>query len=597
MLALSKDAMKLKLLEGKRKVIKFTKQRLAKRNDSLTTLLIDWDGLQATALIMLKEQHKWTLVHRIELAANRPAQLIESLFEQLKTQSIVLPDTAILISSAVVCDVIELPITSGSAVDDERAKAMLRWEVEPLLSDFYSAWSLTRVLVSLNYLTDDLAQDLNQQINQQRLEARTEGGVMPRSFTEQCLDLGYLTKSELEHAIDLQEFWQLRDTSDFTLHHRPIAAHESDDGVRFLVNALDTRIRDSWRENLAANGVSLSNIVAPESVLEYLSREQTQAHFVLHKLDRVRVVSQSRNRAFQLSDLSANAEVDDNGIVFGEPMHERIANDLVPAPLGSTPVNFDDELRLNNRLIDYMIKQCGDIVDVASVSTAVLVKHGVAFIAHTNMLTDQGALLHVPSADPPPAIYRRPGFYKIAMIVVGLAVIGFTEAFFQYNVTWYQQQLVVDAIELEKKQIANQKIIESNEKLSANLIQARKQLSTNSILDKKLQNLNQVVNDRRRSSIDLLDLFAAAISEDVYLMSIEETSWNRYSIIGWGKNEGSIRELASELVALGEDINIKLENSPATSNQLGFANLSGYGFTLDLYRDVTVEQPAERREN
>lgn len=113
---------------------------------------------------------------------------------------------AVLLTPAVVPALLELPVDPEKPRPVEQMEELVRWEMEPMLMQHTTLWTVGRILVGLGYLNEEQARAvIETQQGRGRPDQQLEVYSLKR-FGDLAIELGYINRQQLEECLVRQEW-------------------------------------------------------------------------------------------------------------------------------------------------------------------------------------------------------------------------------------------------------------------------------------------------------------------------------------------------------------------------------------------------------
>lgn len=224
-------------------------------------LLLIWNISGLRAVIAEGDRQHYT---QIAAADSRQATFSSALadtLKQLQTRAEKIPRRTALALHHQRPGIVDLPVDPDKPRPDAQMRELLRNDLEPLLAEFGSLWTLGALLHARHYLT---AADRDRVVLEESL--RRQDRRTPLRYGETALELGLIDRASLNECLELQESLQFID-SELKCAWKGFA----DSGKKhWQACALSARQYRQCEEALEQHGLSLDTVLP----LSWLSSER-----------------------------------------------------------------------------------------------------------------------------------------------------------------------------------------------------------------------------------------------------------------------------------------------------------------------------------
>lgn len=212
-------------------------------------LLLTWDvGGMSAALL---DTRAGNISPMAEAISRQPrfAQALDEVLQEIARHTAVKPRFAILAARHLLPAVLgELPVQPDKPRRPEQMRELLQADLEPVLAEFGSLWSMGALLQARGFLT--VAE--REQVTMEESIHRQRRGSQLR-YGEIAIELGLIDRGALDECLDLQASLQNLDAQ---LAAGWRGCYE-DKQPLWLVCGVGKAIHDEWRETLAERGIRL----------------------------------------------------------------------------------------------------------------------------------------------------------------------------------------------------------------------------------------------------------------------------------------------------------------------------------------------------
>jgi hypothetical protein len=166
------------------------------------------DGFSLKGIVYTRLGDEVNVLHEIKVDNTDMAEALAELMTELKQQQCQVKQ-AVVLSPAVLSTIVELPVNPKKPRKLAQMSELVHWEVEPLLMQHMTRWSVGHLLVGQGYMNEDQAQAV---MDLQQGKANPAGGVELsekysfRRFGELAEELGYIRSSQLKACLAGQEW-------------------------------------------------------------------------------------------------------------------------------------------------------------------------------------------------------------------------------------------------------------------------------------------------------------------------------------------------------------------------------------------------------
>ncbi len=174
--------------------------------------------------------------------------------------------TAVLLTPGALSTLVELPVAPNSKRPPEQMLELVRWELEPLLMQHTTLWSVGRILVGLGYLTEAQATEVldRQQGRKGAENALTLEVYSFKRYGEMAIEMGYINHRQMEECLTRQA-WLQGSGEDiacgWSAQLAPVSAEASESGhYPWLVSGVNQGMMQQWEAAFADSGVELEHL-------------------------------------------------------------------------------------------------------------------------------------------------------------------------------------------------------------------------------------------------------------------------------------------------------------------------------------------------
>lgn len=165
---------------------------------------------------------------------------------------------AVLLMPGVVMGRVELPVPPAKPRPPIQMQELVRWEVEPLLAQHTTLWTIGRILVGLGYLEETQAREILAR-QQGKYPGQEEKNALYslKRFGDVAVEQGYITREQLEEALARQA-WLRPEGEEIACGWRALeAAAPVADSYPWLVAGVNRDVLERWVAAFSAQHVQL----------------------------------------------------------------------------------------------------------------------------------------------------------------------------------------------------------------------------------------------------------------------------------------------------------------------------------------------------
>lgn len=227
-------------------------------------LLLAWDIAGLKAAVCVEEAGQNRIVVTAESTQARFAEALDEILPALARQSAIRPHRVALASRALLPGVANLPVAPNKPRPTAQMRELVHSEIEPILAEFGSLWSMGALLEARQHLT---AVDRERVTLEEAM--RREGRRTPLRYGETALEMDLIERAALDECLDLQERLQNLDATVVAGWRGRI----EDKQPLWLACGVGATNHKEWQETLAARNLRLDACLplawlASESTLE-----------------------------------------------------------------------------------------------------------------------------------------------------------------------------------------------------------------------------------------------------------------------------------------------------------------------------------------
>lgn len=481
------------------------------------------------------------------------------------------PQQAVLATITAIPALLDLPVEADRPKPSREMLGLVRWELEPLMAEQIGLWNLGELLQGRGHLDDEGRAAVVDELARRQAEASsvgTRGGQPPARFGEVALVLGLVRHEQIEECLALQT--QLQGIDDQVIcawapRGLPVEGARS----LWLAAGLGLAVQSRWIEACRRHGLRLEAIVPlvgaslplcpPNGVLvEVHGTQVLVARLRDGRPERLacRMLRSSMPLDVLRGMLTELLEPDDKAItLFATHSQAGTLGELLSAEFGR-PVHMPET---------------GVQAKAASPWLPALLGAARQILRHDQQLLP---LLQGTEPLPPPA--KRPQTWVVAgTLALMLLVVGY-ETTAWGRMLWMQRQLneLAGTQSHRAQEIAR---AEENKKIAMELLVQtgnlkREGLAANAELDFYRSDLD----GRVQFVMSTLKALSEAVSSEVVVDALIETSWFELSVNAWSLSQSAgyrfAKDVASALAPWRFDVvNLKVKAQTGRSGQAGYS--------------------------
>jgi hypothetical protein len=496
--------------------------------------------------------------------------------------------TAVLLTPGALSTLVELPVAPNSKRPPEQMLELVRWELEPLLMQHTTLWSVGRILVGLGYLTEAQAKEvLDRQQGRKGVEEASALEVYSfKRYGEMAIEMGYITHRQMEECLTRQA-WLQGSGEDiacgWSAQISPVSAEAAEGGqYPWLVSGVNQGMMQQWTTAFTENGVVLESLYplvgCAATAPELFPNEAGDVLLIEAHAGLVAGVRVSAGAvvAINLQQSTLKDTID----ACLEAYHVLTPPELKHIWLASA-IGESDGLEISlTSMLARPVNQLAAVVGDATPGMLGAARHALGFNGQTRCcaISVQG---------PKMPLWQS---LEVRAIAAGLLLalgLGTAELVLQL-----QQNLA----EAEREKVTQQAGV-MDEAIG------RVQVQIDAI--KKLQDSLKARNDEMallKSRTDLLSIdvpkrsaflqslfveLSSITPEDMVIESIEETPRDGFRVVAWSLTEKSAQQFVKGFQSSMDPYGLKVVDV-SVGSQTGRLNLFGYILRLRLVKQVVV---------
>ncbi|MDD2932504.1 MAG: hypothetical protein PHO76_01310 [Methylotenera sp.] len=505
--------------------------------------------------------------------------------------------TAVLLTPGALSTLVELPVAPNSKRPPEQMLELVRWELEPLLMQHTTLWSVGRILVGLGYLTEAQATEVLDR-QQGRKGAEDASALEVYSFKrygEMAIEMGFINHRQMEECLTRQA-WLQGNGEDiacgWAAQPAPASAQAAEGGhYPWLVSGVNQGMMQQWAAAFEASGVVLEYLyplvgcavtaseLAPSEVGDLLLIE---AHAGL--VAGVRV-SEGSVVAINLQQSTLKDTID----ACLEAYHVLTPPDVKTIWLASA-IGESDGLEIS--LTSMLGRPVNQLAIVKADATPGML--GAARNALSLAGAGRSCAVFVQGAKVP--LWQSIEFRAVAAGLLLVMTVGAAEVVLQLrqNLAEAEAERVGKAAAVMDEAVGKVQVrIDEIKKLKDGLKAKNESLDK---LQKRMDLLTIDVPKRNELVQSLLADLSSTVPEDMVIDRIEETPKDGFRVSAWTLTEKSAQQFVKAFQSAMESLGFKVMDV-TVSSQTGRLSLQGYALRFRLVNQqdlVAATTPAKK---
>lgn len=222
-------------------------------------LVCETDGFIMRGVVFIRTGKELLVLHKAQSQQANMADAVAELIKRLKEGGWD-GNHAVLLSPTVLSTLVELPIHPKKPRPLAQMQELVKWEVEPLLMQHTTQWSVGHLLVGRGYMTEEQAEAV---MDLQQAKPNPAGGLelsdkfALRRFGELAEELGYIRSSQLKACLAGQE-WLKSDDEEIECGWTAQGEVPDVPGTyNWLVSCTNKSLLQRWTKTFSTQGVTL----------------------------------------------------------------------------------------------------------------------------------------------------------------------------------------------------------------------------------------------------------------------------------------------------------------------------------------------------
>lgn len=558
----------------------------AKKSSSLKRhrelVAVETDGFSVLCTVMRVDGSRTKAVAVAETHDREFSVALSQGLSRLRAQIGKLPRKAVLVTSDAFPAVLELPVDPRQPRSHDEMAELVRWEIEPYLSQVLGAYPLGTILASKGWMSPEQVSRVLAAARESSEPSLTNvGGTAQQRFGELAVSLGFVERRQIDEALDIQG--RIRTTSDqLVCGWTPLDSESGTAPWKWLVCAMDSTRREAYRAAFEAAGLDLDRVYPlfgtsvsslngslahRASVIDVYKGALGHVELSNSRIESLAVHYHSHpaldaDTCLQLAELAGKEEVWISGRSRSLREFEGELSERVPGQV---------------RCVRSRIEQRGAAKAASGFLGAIS-----GAVADAVEMAPRGRSVFVRMRDPAPPVSRRPALWWIAAVCLFVLALGPLEYYFYSQRTNQTSELSSQQRQLQQNKDTIRAIEDQNTVIG----------DLNKKLSESIGALFKVGRERialrsglhRRSEFPtaVLNAVARSVNQDVSVDRIAERLDGSLEIDAWSLSEESLQRFAREVLAGLEEWKL------AETNSSVFPRIGRYdlpGFTLELTLD------------
>ena len=495
-----------------------------------------------------------------------------------------LPKKAVLITHSAIIALLDLPVDPAKPRPRAQMSELVRWELEPLFAQQNEIWSIGALLMGRGYLDAAQRREIAAEM---ALRGGPGSGRATVRFGEVALDLGYITREQIDECLALQERLVLFDDEVISGWVPQILRDgEERESHPWLAAGVGEAMRRQWVQAFRKHGLFLQWIY-PQLGTSFGAVEREagarEAMLVEIRTEQFAVV---RGTPGQLAALRVAACRD--GMAQADECaglcHEQMRPDIERVSLAVA-----DELReqvtagLEQRLQRPI--QPVPLPRQPSDQTSAPPYHILASLAgvaaHALARVDARVLPRIEAQPPRPPLWKRRELWPYAAAAGLLLALAGVESYHRYLIWHNGRELArLDTEYEEKLELKKQADSSASEArvLEAQLVEKQATLESSRARRRLLE---EVIIRRRTLVPGLLRTIGEAVGDEVLLDLLEENQrQSGFHLTGWALTDTAGQLFINRLNRALAEWNYRVADSQVRS---GRGRLAAQGYSLEIW--------------
>lgn len=495
------------------------------------------------------------------------------------------PRQAVLATVSALAALLDLPVEAEHPKPAREMEGLVRWELEPLMAEQIGLWNLGALLEGRGYLDADGRAAVVTELAQRHAEANAlgaRGGQPPIRFGEAALALGLVRREQVEECLALQT--QLQNIDDQVVCAWAPRGLTADRGrALWLAAGMGMAVQSRWIEACQRHGLRLEAIVplagagfplapATGAVVEAHSAQVLVARLREGRPERLasRPLEGQAPLAVLRSLLSDLLEPDDkaihlfaprpDGAALGEALAAEFGRPVPALPAG-----------------------------VAATSAAAPWLPALVGVARQILRPEEASMPRLPGAEPLPPPLRRPQIWAVMGGAAFVLLVAGYELSAWGRMAWMQRQLSELTGAKSKREQETARAEEHKRQARELTAQVNKLKQEERLAQSELEFYRSELGGRGQFVSGALKALAEAVSSEVVVDALVESSWFTLSVNAWSLSQSAAYRFAKDVAASLAPWRFEVRDIQVKA-QAGRKGRAGYAVQFKLMRPAPVSE-------
>ncbi len=549
-----------------------------------------------------------------------PSAALGEVKAKFERDGVMLPDSAVVLTSYALPALIDLPMLDDSVVGKSQLSEIIRWDMDSLINEQAVHWArIGWLLVGRGYLSEEQRASVLAEMAASTQQAKLQGVRIARQrFGDVALAQHFISSEQLDDCLAMQadlNVLLLDNAIDFNyvlLDDDSSATQKS-----CLAVGISGALRDQWLAACSQHNFRLAAIYPtcgiaaatfaykPESLIEaknkvdpaLLSRVKVILEIQSHCIIWSRIEEQKISH-FVVENISDSAPVAEQLMLLAEPLLAADVTQIWWVGHGNNAKSLINKLQACSSLPMTPLSDWHDAHNVAVLndnmhSETNLWINAIGAMQHYFGLVNSTSVAAIVGHPPPPPIYQSPKVQLSSAIAFFILTLLSIESYYH----WQQQSLEKNfAVSIEKashNESLNNTIAQKNRdaaKLSAEFTELTAQAGR---LENRKELMEVVLINRQQFVKSLLPMLANIVPEGVTFNELVETRWYEFRLDGWATSQAAIDEFNTGLSRAIALWNLYISDSPSEVHR-DKNGLDGYHFVFTLSLKDSVSNVSEK---
>lgn len=551
--------------------------------DRDTLLVCETDGFALRGAVLRQHRGKLQVLMSHQSGATDLREAVQELVASMRASGW-RGRKAILLTPGVLSTLVELPVSPDSKRPVLQMQEMIRWELEPLLMQHMTLWSVGRILQGLGHLTHEQVEEV---LEVQQGRKKTSGGDLGmysfKRFGDIAIEMGFVDRTQMDECIQRQA-WLKQEGEEFACGWSSQGASDLEGGqYQWLASGANLAMMRVWESAFSSQGVALDGLYPLVGCASTLLPESSNALLIEAHAGMVCGVRL------------------EGGVMAATRLHEIMHGGTLNACLETyhdlTPPDVDviwfasakgETGELKDKLAAKLGKEISDVEADGMEATPGMV--GAA--RHAFGLQTSAKLAPVSMRGPKLPVWQRPrarAAAALALIVVGLLLAELTLQVRQVMAKAENERVSAQKAEIDAVVARVEKHNSAMNKLHDSVIAKEKELESYA---KRAEFFGFELTGRTAMLQSLLEQLAGAVNEDVVLDSIIESNDGVFTVDAWSLSDSSAQQFILRVKEFVADWELQVSDVLVES-KVGRLGILGYDIRFKLTEAEVAAEVAE----